>query len=59
MGDSDKILNLFNKEKIVENGKKNLNSYFPFTLLDKKLYYVNNKNKLSYKNLSNKEIKIK
>ena len=58
MSDSDKKLNLFNKEKIVENGKKNLNSYFPFTLLDNKLYYVNNKNKLSYKNLSNKEIKI-
>ena len=59
MSDSDKILNLFNKEKIVENGKKNLNSYFPFTLLGEKLYFVNNKNKLSFINLSNKEIKIK
>ena len=59
MSDSDKILNLFNKEKIVENGKKNLNSYFPFTLLGEKLYFVNNKNELSFINLSNKEIKIK
>ena len=58
MSDSDKKLNLFGEERIVENGKKNLNSYFPFTLLGEKLYYVNNKNKLSYKNLSNKEIKI-
>ena len=59
MSDSDKILNLFNKEKIVENGKKNLNSYFPFTLLGERLYFINNENKLSYINLSNKEIKTK
>jgi hypothetical protein len=57
--DNSEKLNLFNKEKIVENGKKNLNSYFPFTLLGERLYFISNENKLSYINLSNKEIKTK
>ena len=59
MNDNTEKLNLINKEKIVENGKENLNSYFPFTLLGEKLYFINNENKLSFKNLSNKGRKAK
>ena len=51
----EKKLVLTNKKKIIENGKSDLNFYYPFCLLEEKLYYINNENKLSFINLKTKE----
>lgn len=48
---------LTNNKKIVENGKSGLKCYYPFCLLEEKLYFINKNDKLSFINLKTKEIK--